>query len=326
MFVGGERTRRSARPGHRDRHRPCQRRRSGDRDHGVQHGQAARAAVASARVLVRHHVPEVERDARRGCRSSTSRAGRWSAGFRTTGRRSSRRSSTTPHLFFESNFNGGWEEYIDAFSHILTRGMKVFWGTSYGFPQPLPTGPFKAYIKRQRVRRQSLLRRVSRRHHDDGPVRARARPKARGVQGARGEHERRGVRRSSGRSSSPRCRTACEQQLGPGHRVHGAHADPAGRGDGAARVPRARCARTSSPLARLTRYPLRPLGDPGRLGQRSLAAARGSSPAPVPDLHEQLRRPARSLPRRAVREAGGRGEGDLGPVRRLPCPTRRVRS
>jgi hypothetical protein len=52
-----------------------------------------------------------------------------------------------PHLYFESNFNGGWEEYIDAFSHILTRGMKFFWGTSYGFPQPLPTGPFKTYIK-----------------------------------------------------------------------------------------------------------------------------------------------------------------------------------
>jgi hypothetical protein len=25
--------------------------------------------------------------------------------------------------------------------------MKFFWGTSYGFPQPLPTGPFKTYIK-----------------------------------------------------------------------------------------------------------------------------------------------------------------------------------
>ena len=52
------------------------------------------------------------------------------------------------HLFFESNFNGGWEEYIDAFSHILTRGMTYFWGSSYGFPTPLPTAPFKAYIKR----------------------------------------------------------------------------------------------------------------------------------------------------------------------------------
>ena len=56
-----------------------------------------------------------------------------------------------PRLYFESNFNGGWEEYIDAFSHILTRGMKLFWGTSYGFPQPLPTGPFKAYIKRNEI-------------------------------------------------------------------------------------------------------------------------------------------------------------------------------
>ena len=30
-----------------------------------------------------------------------------------------------PRLFFESNFNGGWEEYIDAFSYVLTTGM---WG------------------------------------------------------------------------------------------------------------------------------------------------------------------------------------------------------
>jgi hypothetical protein len=52
-----------------------------------------------------------------------------------------------PHMYFESNFNGGWEEYIDAFSHILTRGMTVFWGSSYGFPKPLPTAPFKRYIQ-----------------------------------------------------------------------------------------------------------------------------------------------------------------------------------
>jgi hypothetical protein len=52
-----------------------------------------------------------------------------------------------PHMYFESNFNGGWEEYIDAFSHILTRGMTAFWGSSYGFPKPLPTAPFKDYIK-----------------------------------------------------------------------------------------------------------------------------------------------------------------------------------
>jgi hypothetical protein len=29
--------------------------------------------------------------------------------------------------------------------------MMFFWGTSYGFPQPLPTGPFKTYIKRNEI-------------------------------------------------------------------------------------------------------------------------------------------------------------------------------
>ena len=29
--------------------------------------------------------------------------------------------------------------------------MKFFWGTSYGFPQPLPTGPFKDYISRNEI-------------------------------------------------------------------------------------------------------------------------------------------------------------------------------
>lgn len=52
-----------------------------------------------------------------------------------------------PHLFFESNFDGSWDEYIDAFSYKLTRGMRMFWGSSDGFPGPLPTGPFKAYIR-----------------------------------------------------------------------------------------------------------------------------------------------------------------------------------
>lgn len=55
------------------------------------------------------------------------------------------------HLFFESNFNGGWEEYIDAFSHILTAGMTKLWGSSYGFPKPLPTAPFKDYIRRNEI-------------------------------------------------------------------------------------------------------------------------------------------------------------------------------
>lgn len=50
-------------------------------------------------------------------------------------------------LYFESNFNGGWGEYIDAFSYELTRGMRAFWGSSVGFPGAIPTEPFKAYIR-----------------------------------------------------------------------------------------------------------------------------------------------------------------------------------
>lgn len=54
---------------------------------------------------------------------------------------------SSPRLYFESNFNGGWEEYIDAFSYTLTLGMWAFWGSSYGFPQALPPSPFKQYIR-----------------------------------------------------------------------------------------------------------------------------------------------------------------------------------
>ncbi|MBJ7472975.1 MAG: hypothetical protein JHD16_16835, partial [Solirubrobacteraceae bacterium] len=56
------------------------------------------------------------------------------------------------HLYFESNFNGGWEEYIDAFSHVLTSKMTQLWGSSYGFPGPQPTEPFKQYIKHSEQR------------------------------------------------------------------------------------------------------------------------------------------------------------------------------
>lgn len=52
------------------------------------------------------------------------------------------------HLYFETNFNGGWEEYIDAFSFVLAGGPTRYgqlWST-YGFPDPLPTEPFKAFI------------------------------------------------------------------------------------------------------------------------------------------------------------------------------------
>ena len=52
------------------------------------------------------------------------------------------------YLLFESNFNGTWDQYIDAFSEVVPLRMKAIWGTSYGFPGPLPVEPFKDYIRR----------------------------------------------------------------------------------------------------------------------------------------------------------------------------------
>jgi hypothetical protein len=52
------------------------------------------------------------------------------------------------YLFFESNFNGTWDQYIDAFSEVVPFRMKAIWGTSIGFPGPLPVEAFKQYIRR----------------------------------------------------------------------------------------------------------------------------------------------------------------------------------
>jgi hypothetical protein len=51
------------------------------------------------------------------------------------------------YLFFESNFNGLWDQYIDAFSEVVPERMKGIWGTSYGFPGPIPVELFKRYIR-----------------------------------------------------------------------------------------------------------------------------------------------------------------------------------
>lgn len=61
------------------------------------------------------------------------------------GRRGERLNHT--YLLFESNFNGAWEQYIDAFSEVVALRMKAIWGTSFGFPGPLPVESFKGYIR-----------------------------------------------------------------------------------------------------------------------------------------------------------------------------------
>jgi hypothetical protein len=60
----------------------------------------------------------------------------------------SRRPLRPVYLYFESNFNGGFEEYIDAFAYVLTKRMQELFGAAYNFPGPTPAEPFKAYIRR----------------------------------------------------------------------------------------------------------------------------------------------------------------------------------
>ena len=50
------------------------------------------------------------------------------------------------YLFFFSNFNGTWNQYIDAFSAVLSAGLNKIWRWSEKFPGSVPVTPFKGYI------------------------------------------------------------------------------------------------------------------------------------------------------------------------------------
>lgn len=50
------------------------------------------------------------------------------------------------YLLFFSNFNGTWNQYIDAFSDVLAYGLNLIWRWSEKFPGSVPITPFKRYI------------------------------------------------------------------------------------------------------------------------------------------------------------------------------------
>ncbi len=50
------------------------------------------------------------------------------------------------YLLFFSNFNGTWNQYIDAFADVLSRGLNAVWFGSHKFPGAVPVTPFKTYI------------------------------------------------------------------------------------------------------------------------------------------------------------------------------------
>jgi hypothetical protein len=50
------------------------------------------------------------------------------------------------YLLFFSNFNGTWNQYIDAFSAVLSKGLNLIWRWSEKYPGSVPITPFKQYI------------------------------------------------------------------------------------------------------------------------------------------------------------------------------------
>jgi hypothetical protein len=50
------------------------------------------------------------------------------------------------YLLFFSNFNGTWNQYIDAFSAVLSQGLNLIWRWSEKYPGSRPVTDFKHYI------------------------------------------------------------------------------------------------------------------------------------------------------------------------------------
>ncbi len=55
------------------------------------------------------------------------------------------------YMLFCSNFNGTWDQYIDAFSDGIPSGLDLFWFTSTRYPHSIPITPFKDYIRANQI-------------------------------------------------------------------------------------------------------------------------------------------------------------------------------
>ena len=54
-------------------------------------------------------------------------------------------------MLFTSNFNGTWDQYIDAFSDGIPVGLDLFWYKNFKYPGSIPITPFKNYIRNNQI-------------------------------------------------------------------------------------------------------------------------------------------------------------------------------
>ena len=55
------------------------------------------------------------------------------------------------YMFFFSNFNGSWDQYVDSFSSAIPKGLNLFWTRNIQYPGSVPMLPFHHYITRNQV-------------------------------------------------------------------------------------------------------------------------------------------------------------------------------
>ncbi|MEM7506983.1 MAG: hypothetical protein AAF415_09550 [Pseudomonadota bacterium] len=55
------------------------------------------------------------------------------------------------YMIFCSNFNGTWDQYIDAFSDGIPNGLNLFWYSATKYPDSIPITPFKDYITHNQI-------------------------------------------------------------------------------------------------------------------------------------------------------------------------------
>jgi len=55
------------------------------------------------------------------------------------------------YMFFFSNFNGSWEQYVDSFSAAIPSGLNLLWLWNVGWPASVPEQPFHRYVEHNQV-------------------------------------------------------------------------------------------------------------------------------------------------------------------------------
>ena len=50
------------------------------------------------------------------------------------------------YMFFFSNFNGSWAQYVDSFSAAIPDGLNSLWHDNIGWPNAVPQQPFHRYV------------------------------------------------------------------------------------------------------------------------------------------------------------------------------------